>query len=242
MQNIIKENKKNIIIIIILLTLVICLTIFINLKNSQNTVLINSYVSKLEKKNLKLDNSPCDLDNVLKYNNIPYFNLKNDIYDKLNEEILTEFLLRTCYQGGFVDYEASLNNNILSVALNISYDTDDDLAYLEYKTYNVNIKNNTIMNNNEILNLYNLNTTQVENKVLSKLTEYYEYEKKMNYISNMSFNEYLKILKYTNITTNNMNLYIDDKNDLYIFKDYTLSEGMSIDEDYPYITIKFKLN
>ena len=39
-----------------------------------------------------------------------------------------------------------------------------------------------------------------------------------------------------------MNLYIDSKRDLYIYKDYTLSVGMSIDENYPYITIKFKLN
>ena len=72
--------------------------------------------------------------------------------------------------------------------------------------------------------------------------EYYNYEKKMNYIDNISFNEYLKILDYTPITIDNMNLYIDNKNDLYNFKDYTLSEGMSIDEDFPYITIKFKLN
>ena len=47
------------------------------------------------------------------------------------------FLLRTCYQDGVMDYEASLNDNILSVLVNISYETDDDLAYLEYKTYNI---------------------------------------------------------------------------------------------------------
>ena len=242
MKNLIIENKKSILIIIILLILIITLTIFINSRNKNNTLLVNTYVSKLEKGKVKLNNSPCDLDNVLEYNNVPYFNLSNNVFNQLNEEILTEILLRACYQGGFIDYEASINKNILSVALNISYDTDDDLAYLKYKTYNIDTNTNTKISNEELLKIYKLNKEQVENIVFSKLMEYYNYEKKMNYIDNISFNEYLKILDYTPITIDNMNLYIDNKNDLYNFKDYTLSEGMSIDEDFPYITIKFKLN
>lgn len=242
MKDFIKENKKISIFIIILIILIIIFLIITKLLSNNNVLLINSYVSKLENQNINLDNNPCDLENVVKYNNIPYFNINNNFYNKLNEEILSEFLLRACYQDGFIDYEASINKNILSVALNISYDTDDDLAYLEYKTYNININNNTILSNQEILNLYKLNLNQVENKVLNKLKEYYNYEIEKKYIENKSFDDYLKILEYTPITMDNMNLYIDNKNNLYIFKDYTISEGMSIDEKFPYITIKFKLN
>ena len=239
MQDLIRNNKKGIIIITILLVLIIGLKIFINLSNKKNNV-ISFYVSNIDKNNINI--TDCDIEHILKYNNIPYFNLSNNTYDEINKEILTNFLLRTCYQDGSMDYEASLNDNILSVALQISYETDDDLAYLEYKTYNVDISNNTRVNNDVILNKYNLTLSNAESIVLAKFQEYYQYEKKMGYLNNESFKDYLNILKYTPITIQNMNLYIDKSNDLYLYKDYTLSEGMSIDEDFPYITVKFKLN
>ena len=136
MKNFIINNKKGIIIIVILLILCIIFKILLSSKHSNSSnILISSYVSNLERNDVDLDNSICDLDNVLKYNNIPYFKLNNNTYQEINKEILTNFLLRTCYQDGFIDYEVSLNDDILSLALNISYDTDDDLAYLEYKTY-----------------------------------------------------------------------------------------------------------
>ncbi len=241
MKEYIIENKKTIIIIGIFLGILIILSIIVNLLGNTNQVLITAYVSRLEKEDLTFTDNNCDLDYVLKYNNIPYFNLNTEVFNELNEEIFETFLLRTCYQDGEIDYEASLNDNILSVALNISYETDDDLAYLEYKTYNINIDENTRMNNQDILNRYNLTLEDVTSRVLSHLRTYYDYEVEKGYITDFSFNEYLTILNYTPITINNMNLYIDSNNDLYIYKDYTLSTGMSIDEDFPDITIKFKL-
>ena len=130
----------------------------------------------------------------------------------------------------------------MSIAINISYDTTDDLTYLEYKTYNINTNTNTILKNQEILNLYHLTKKNVEDTVLSKLREYYNYEKRMGYIGKDSFQTYLNSLNYKEITIDNMNLFVDSQKNLYIFKDYTISEGMSIDENFPYITIKFKLN
>lgn len=241
MKEYIIENKKTIIIIGIFLGILIILSIIVNLLGNTNQVLITAYVSRLEKEDLTFTDNNCDLDYVLKYNNIPYFNLNTEVFNELNEEIFETFLLRTCYQDGEIDYEASLNDNILSVALNISYETDDDLAYLEYKTYNINIDENTRMNNQDILNCHNLTLEDVTSRVLSHLRTYYDYEVEKGYITDFSFNEYLTILNYTPITINNMNLYIDSNNDLYIYKDYTLSTGMSIDEDFPDITIKFKL-
>ena len=224
MKEYIIENKKTIIIIGIFLVVLIILSIVVKLLGNTNQLLITAYVSRLEKEDITLEINDCDLD-----------------YE-LNEEIFETFLLRTCYQDGEINYEASLNDNILSVALSISYATDDDLAYLEYKTYNINIDENTRMNNQDILKRYNLTLENVTNIVLSHLRTYYDYELEKGYINDFSFQYYLtNILNYTPITINNMNLYIDSNNDLYIYKDYTLSEGMSIDEDFPYITIKFKL-
>ena len=157
MKEYIIENKKTIIIIGIFLVVLIILSIVVKLLGNTNQLLITAYVSRLEKEDITLEINDCDLDYVLKYNNIPYFNLNTEVFNELNEEIFETFLLRTCYQDGEINYEASLNDNILSVALSISYATDDDLAYLEYKTYNIDINENTRMNNQDILKRYNLN-------------------------------------------------------------------------------------
>lgn len=241
MREYIIENKKNITIILGFLVFLFILSIVVKLLGNNHQVFIQSYVSKLTKEDVSLKETSCDLDTVLKYNNIPYFNLNNEVFDSLNEEILSNFLLRACYQDGLVDYEASLNKNILSVALSISYETTDDLAYLEYKTYTIDTDKNTRVGNADLLQRYHLTLQEVSNKVTGKLMEYYEYEKKKKYLENQTFNDYLNILEYQPITLNNMNLYVDSKNDLYLFKDYTLSEGMSIDEEFPNLTIKFKL-
>jgi len=243
MKKYIIENKKTIIIISIFIVFIIILSIIVNLLGNDNKVLINSYISRLQINDINLTDNSCDLEYTLTNNNIPYFNLNNKVYNDINQEILTEILLRSCYQEGFIDYEATLNNNILSLAINISHETNDDLAYLEYKTYNINTKTNQRITNQELLNIYKLTTQDVTNKVIKHLLNYYEYEKENNYIEkSTSFNTYLNMLEYETITLDNMNLYIDNKNNLYIFKDYMLTEGMSIDENYPNLTIKFKLN
>ena len=160
----------------------------------------------------------------------------------MNEEIMYEFLLRACYQNGIIDYSASINDDILSLALNISYESINDLTYVEYKTYNINIKTNEVVDNSYLLNKYNKTLDDVTNVVMGKLLDYYYYEKEHNYIdSRTSISDYLDILEYEPVTIQNMKLYIDNNNDLWLFKEYTLSEAMMRYEDYPVISIRFKL-
>lgn len=242
MLDIIKENKKNILIISIFLVFLVVLSIIASIfvKNT-NTVLVTSYVSNLTKKDLQ-EVTECNLDEVLKDSNIPYFKVSNTFYDQMNEEIMYEFLLRACYQNGIVDYSASINDDILSLALNISYESINDLTYVEYKTYNINIKTNEVVDNSYLLNKYNKTLDDVSNVVMERLLDYYYYEKEHNYIdSSTSINDYLDILEYEPVTIQNMKLYIDNNNDLWLFKEYTLSEAMMRYEDYPVISIRFKL-
>ena len=242
MLDIIKENKKNILIVSIFLVFLVVLSIIASIfvKNT-NTVLVTSYVSNLTKKDLQ-EVTDCNLDEVLKDSNIPYFKVSNTFYDEMNEEIMYEFLLRACYQNGIVDYSASINDDILSLALNISYESINDLTYVEYKTYNINIKTNEVVDNSYLLNKYNKTLDDVSNVVMERLLDYYYYEKEHNYIdSSTSINDYLDILEYEPVTIQNMKLYIDNNNDLWLYKEYTLSEAMMRYEDYPVISIRFKL-
>lgn len=242
MKEYINENKKTIIIISVFVIFIIILNIIVNSTEKNNQVLINTYIRKLDTNDIKLTNYTCDIESTIKYNNIPYLKLNNPTYNEINKEILTNSLLRSCYQEGEINFETSLNNNILSLLVNISYETNHEFAYVEYKTYNINTKTNTKMTNQQILNTYNLTLQDVNNKVTSHFLNFYKYEKDNNYIENtISFNQYLNILDYKTITLNNMNLYIDKENDLYLLKNYTLSRGMIKDDEYPNLTTKFKL-
>ena len=243
MKEYILKNKKVIFIVLGLIVILIILSIFTNNKKDNNNVLISSYVSRIKKGDVTLNDNSCDLDYVLEYNKIPYFNLNNDTYNEINKEIMYNFLLRACFQEGVIDYEASLNDNILSVALNISYETDDDLAYLEYKTYNIDTNSNQVISNLEILNKYNVTLNDITSIVLGRFNDFYKYDLEHDWLDlSVSFNDYLEILKYDGITIDNLKLYIDNKGDLYLFKEFELSEGMKKDEEYPNLSIKFKLN
>ena len=242
MKKYLNEHKKIIIISSILIILLIILEIIVNTLKPSNQVLISSYVEKLKKDDITLNDNSCNLDYVLKYNNIPYFSLNNETYNKINKEIIYDFLLRTCYQNGEIDYDASLNDNILSVIVTISYETDDDMAYLEYKTYNIDITKNELITNKSLLAKYNITLNDVINVVLKRFKEFYEYELSHNWLdNNITFNDYLEILGYKGISLDNIKLYIDKNNNLYLVYEYELSEGMRRDEEYPNLSLKFNL-
>lgn len=228
-------KKKKILILIVITFIVIISQIIINKISQNNKILLNSYIKTLDNKDLNL---PCNVDN----NKIPYFKLNNNLYNSINKEILENSILRACYQNGYVDYDISLNNNILSLVLYLSYESEDELANIECKTYNINIDNNTKITNQELLNLYKINTNNINQKVLNKFQEYYLYEKQNNLIDqNTTFSNYLSLLNYKSITTNNINLFIDKKNNLYLYLDYNLTEGMQISEYFPNLVNTIKL-
>ena len=142
-----------------------------------------------------------------------------------------------------MSYDISLNDNILSLIVYISYETENELANIEYKTYNINTDTNQIVTNQELLNKYNLTINQVNTKVLAELNKYYNYEIENDLVDqNITFSDYLNILEYKTVTLDNLSLFIDKKNDLYIYKDFSLSEGMKRLDYFPNLSNTFKLN
>ena len=236
-----KDKKKTIIILIIITIIVIATQIILNIFTPKNKVLISTYVKTLTPDDINI-NIPCDKQ-ILKENQIPYFRVSNTLYDSINKDILENSLLRVCYQNGYMSYDISLNDNILSLIVYISYETENELANIEYKTYNINTDTNQIVTNQELLNKYNLTVNQINTKVLTELNKYYNYEKENELVDqNITFSDYLNILEYKTVTLNNLSLFIDKKNDLYIYKDFSLSEGMKRVDYFPNLSNTFKLN
>ena len=236
-----KKNKIMIIIIIVLIVLTILLMVLSNNKISNN--ISDYYVSNLRANDINnIDVSACNIDEVLKNNKIPYFNLNSQVYNDINKEILTDFFLRTCYQNGEMTYEKNISDDILSLILTISYEDADDTSYLEYKTYNINLDNNTLITNENLLNKYNITLSNINNILKSTFTKYYLYEKKNgNYDSKFNFNDFLDEIGYQNLSYNDLNLYLEN-NTLYLYVTYNTTELMALDNNYPEIITKFKLN
>lgn len=236
-----KDKKKTIIILIIIAVIVIATQVILNIFTPKNKVLISTYVKTLTTDDINI-NIPCDKQ-ILKENQIPYFRVSNTLYDSINKDILENSLLRVCYQNGYMSYDIALNDNILSLIVYISYETENELANIEYKTYNINTDTNQIITNQELLNKYNLTINQVNTKVLTELNKYYNYEKENDLVEqNITFSDYLNILEYKTVTLDNLSLFIDKKNDLYIYKDFSLSEGMKRLDYFPNLSNTFKLN
>ena len=236
-----KDKKKTIIILIIIAVIVIAIQVILNIFTPKNKVLISTYVKTLTTDDINI-NIPCDKQ-ILKENQIPYFRVSNTLYDSINKDILENSLLRVCYQNGYMSYDIALNDNILSLIVYISYETENELANIEYKTYNINTDTNQIITNQELLNKYNLTINQVNTKVLTELNKYYNYEKENDLVEqNITFSDYLNILEYKTVTLDNLSLFIDKKNDLYIYKDFSLSEGMKRLDYFPNLSNTFKLN
>ena len=210
-----KDKKKTIIILIIIAVIVIATQIILNILTPKNKVLISTYVKTLTPDDINI-NIPCDKQ-ILKENQIPYFRVSNTLYDSINKDILENSLLRVCYQNGYMSYDIALNDNILSLIVYISYETENELANIEYKTYNINTDTNQIVTNQELLNKYNLTINQVNTKVLTELNKYYNYEKENDLVDqNITFSDYLDILEYKTVTLDNLSLFIDKKM-IYIF-------------------------
>ena len=236
-----KDKKKTIIILIIIAVIVIATQIILNIFTPKNKVLISTYIKTLTPDDINI-NIPCDKQ-ILKENQIPYFKVSNTLYDSINKDILENSLLRVCYQNGYMSYDIALNDNILSLIVYISYETENELANIEYKTYNINTDTNQIITNQELLNKYNLTINQVNTKVLTELNKYYNYEKENDLVEqNITFSDYLNILEYKTVTLDNLSLFINKKNDLYIYKDFSLSEGMKRLDYFPNLSNTFKLN
>ncbi len=240
MKNYLIENKKILIIIIILIIISITLSIIISSSNKSNPLIINNYISRLNS-NIDYNLNQCDFKQIVGENEIPYFKLNDEVFNNINEDILTNFISRVCYQEGKISYKTSLSNNILSVLILYSLESGSELYHMEYKTYNIDIKNKSLIDNQTLLTKYDISINEIENIVQNKLKEYYNYEKTTSFYNNESFTEYLKILKYEKINLNNMNLYVDN-NKLYLYKTYSESEAMILDNNYPFITYEFKLN
>ena len=111
--------------------------------------------------------------------NLPYINIEDDSVKKLNEEISNTFeskseeIINENSENSIytVKYFASIKNNILSVALYSDLKQGTNAQRVIIETLNYNLCENKIMSLEDILNTYDLNENEVQNKIDDSIKE-----------------------------------------------------------------------
>ena len=124
--------------------------------------------------------------------NIPYINIDNDTIKSFNDEIKKTFeakaenTLKSKNQNIIysVEYQATVQNDILSLIIKATLKQNKDAQRLIMQTYNYDLKNNKEISLEEMLNYKNLNIQAVENRIKEDITTE---QKKVNDLKSLGY-------------------------------------------------------
>ena len=104
---------------------------------------------------------------------IPYININSELAKKYNEEInknfeiIVEKILQTSNRNFIysVDYMATIENNILTVAILSNYKEGNSAQRTLVKTYNYNLKNDSKVTIDDLMSIANVNDDILNNRI-----------------------------------------------------------------------------
>ena len=236
-MEIIEENKKEILIALGIIGLVIIFLVIRGCTKKDNTIhTIKSF----------------------KDSELPYINLKIDGVNIINNRLQDDYYnIKNRDNGSTMKYEYSKNGDILSLLVIETYEEfeeDDKPALVDYITYNIDLKNKKILTDDDIYTKYNINKTTVENTISNALSE--QFNKDLNngfiteYNCNLEENKMVDDCRLDYYIERYRRYYgIDENLTLYV-KNNKVYGYLNIYEQLPYTTrknysnmnVEFKLN
>lgn len=224
----IKEEKKTVIAIFIILAITIVIVFVLNAFDEKNKILNNKdYVFTEE--TVMIDNLESSL---------PYLNLLGDDSQNVSEEIYKRFYELETNENGFMYYEYYKNKNVLSLIVKVRLLGSDSNIPDESYYYNFDIKNKKLLDSSELLELFNITPDEVYDKMLSQVKEYYDYELEKGYISDCDFDCYKMALETDVLKTNNY--YVKDGS-LFVNREFYIDYNFAYDENNPFDLFNFKI-
>ena len=114
--------------------------------------------------------------------NIPYINIDNETIAAYNEEIkqtyeaTAERILQIENKNIIysMQYEATIENDILSLIIRVNLKEGTNAQRLIIQTFNYDLKNNKEINLEEMINLKQLNTNDVQNRINEEINSEYQ--------------------------------------------------------------------
>lgn len=171
---------------------------------------------------------------------VPYININTEEIKNINSEILTFSQALASKKKSVILYEYEVNGEILSLVLT-AIDNSTDIPKIDFKTYNIDLKDAKVLTNDEILNLYGITSADVEKVLENKFKKYYQEELQAGYLIEQECN-YDCFLRYREITSylENVKYYISNKN-LVAYKPFATQSIYGEEEFYADETFGFQI-
>ena len=165
---------------------------------------------------------------------IPVININSEEIKSYNEDIKQVFQdkAESILNGGSnravysVDYEAFLNNNILSVVIRSTLKEGSNPQRVIIQTYCYNIKEMKKVEFSDIMTLKNLDTNTVQEKIRKQIQGKQEEAKALQHLG---YSVYIRDLRSDRYDVENIsNFFIDENNNIYVIYAYGNSSNTDV--------------
>lgn len=152
---------------------------------------------------------------------IPYINIQNNEVESFNKEITNTFagkaedVLKTTEEKivYIVKYKAYIENNILSVIIYSDLKQNTSAQRVIVQTFNFDLKENKKMSLEDILNSYELDMNEVQNKIN---TDIKEEQKKSEDLISLGYNVFSRNINSKIYKIENISEYFVYNNNIYV--------------------------
>lgn len=170
----IRENKKKVLLTLILIIVLTIISLLINSKNTNKIFVSESYVYTKESYSYS--------ERLI--SELPYINIKSESVDEINKKLLEKYYEIITLDEQIMVYRYYINDDILSLIVKTYYKDSPDSYPTEMYFYNISINSGNLITNRDLLNKFNVSVDDVTNAIRNEIKEYYNYEIINEYINN----------------------------------------------------------
>lgn len=222
-----------------------CIIILIAILGLITIILLNNNLNKeIEFKNFKNKDYVFTSIEQNKNTKCPNININSDEIDKINNEIIEKYYLVITNKSNKMDYKYSINNNVLSLIITVTNkDAENDIEKKEFISYNIDLNTKKMLKNDELLKMYNLSQSEINNKVYAELRKAYEEEAKDFYIESgeCDYDCYLIIHEVDDLNSK-LVYYINEKNKILGYLNHELETIYFEKNNYKEFKYEYLLN
>ena len=206
------KNKLLVLFVLFIIVLVLLILQFITNSGGRNKIVTNKDYVFVEKE--------LPLNNEIK-NEVPFINVKADNIEDVNDDIISFVYEETITYKRNVSYEYYKNDDILSLLLiSKEYLTNGLVAFVKYKSYNIDLNQNKVLTNDEVLEKYNMDEYYIYDLEQAKMKKYFEEAVKEGYTD--GYADFSNYTYYHEPDIFNESYYIKEDG-LYYYKDFLLA-------------------
>ena len=225
----IRENIKKVLLVVVFVIILIILSIYTDKDNDKKIYVSDDYIYTKEYFE--------HYEGL--FSKLPYINIKSKEVNEVNIDLIEKYYKIITLNKQFMIYKYYKNDTVLSLIISI-HDIESPEYPSELFAYNISLNDGSLIDNNELEDMFNISSDDVSNIISNQLEEYHSYEVKKGYTtSDCDFNCYLYKVQAFPIL-DNCNYYVRNNN-LYVYKQLIIENEFYYDIDSGFDLFNFKI-